>query len=158
MECESALKKLNTHINAENLCRVSERELELYKNSLTSNEYLRALHAITENQRTIEAAEALKNCDLELFGELMNRSHLSLKDNYNVTGKELDTLALNAQKMDYVCGSRMTGAGFGGAVISLVKKDSIERFKSDLGKIYEQECGLTADFYSVTASDGAGEI
>ena len=158
MECESALGKLNTRITAENLCRVSDGELELHKNLLTENEYLRALHVITENQRTIDAAEALKNGDLKLFGELMNRSHLSLKDNYMVTGKELDTLALSAQKMDFVCGSRMTGAGFGGAVISLVRNDSIERFKSELGKIYEQECGLTADFYSVTASDGAGEI
>ena len=158
MECESALRKLNTHISAENLCRVSESELELNKNLLTSNEYLRALHVITENKRTIDAAEALKNGDLQLFGELMNRSHLSLKDNYMVTGKELDTLALNAQKMDYVCGSRMTGAGFGGAVISLVKNNSVEKFKSDLGKIYEQECGLAADFYTAAASDGAGEI
>lgn len=158
MECESALKKLNTHIYAENLCRVGENELELHKNLLTEDEYLRALHVITENQRTIEAAEALKKGDLKHFGELMNTSHLSLKNNYMVTGKELDTLALNAQKKDYVCGSRMTGAGFGGAVISLVKKDSVEGFKSDLGKIYEQECGLSADFYTAAASDGAGEI
>lgn len=111
-ECESALKKLNTRIDAENLCRVGEGDLELHKNLLTEDEYLRAFHVITENQRTIDAAEALKKGDLKLFGELMNRSHISLKDNYMVTGKELDTLALSAQKMDFVCGSRMTGAGF----------------------------------------------
>jgi len=158
VECESALRKLNTHISAENLCRVGEGDLELHKNLLTENEYLRALHVITENQRTIDAAEALKSGNIKLFGELMNRSHLSLKDNYMVTGEHLDTLALSAQKMDYVCGSRMTGAGFGGAVISLVKTDYISRFETELGSLYQQKCGIEADFYPVTISDGAGEI
>jgi len=157
-ECESALKMLNTQIDAENLCKVSESDLEKHKNFLTENEYRRALHVISENKRTIDAAEALKKGDIRLFGKLMNSSHLSLKDNYMVTGKELDSLALNAQKMNCVCGSRMTGAGFGGAVISLVENNSIDMFKTELGRVYKQECYISADFYTVKASDGAGEI
>jgi galactokinase len=157
-ECESALSKLNKFITAENLCSVKESDLETHKESLSKNEYHRALHVITENKRTIAAAEALKNNDLKLFGKLMNSSHLSLKDNYEVTGYELDTLALTAQKMDFVLGSRMTGAGFGGCVIALIEGNNFERFKNEVGEIYTKERGLTADFYQVKISHGAGEI
>jgi len=157
-ECESALKKLNQVVKAENLCQISLEELNQYKNLLSETEFKRAKHVISENKRTIEAAEALKASNLELFGQLMNSSHLSLKDDYLVTGKELDSLALNAQKMEFVLGSRMTGAGFGGCVISLIKKERFTEFRDKLGKIYQQECGLTADFYLVEISDGTGEI
>lgn len=157
-ECESALRKLNKHIHAENLCMISESDLELYKSSLTETEYKRALHVITENIRTISAAEALKNNRLDIFGKLMNNSHLSLKNNYEVTGKELDTLALTSQNMDYVLGSRMTGAGFGGCVIALIKGDNFDRFKNEAGNLYTKECGLTADFYQVKISNGTSEI
>lgn len=157
-ECESALNKLKQFIDAENLCQISEDELHTYKKLLTDTEFKRALHAISENQRTILAAAALKKSDFNLFGQLMNNSHLSLKDHYQVTGRELDSLALNAQKLDFVLGSRMTGAGFGGCVISLIEKGRFAEFTEKLGQIYQQECGLTADFYRVEISDGAGEI
>ncbi len=157
-ECESALNKLNKFITAENLCSVDENDLELHKESLTVTEYHRALHVITENKRTIAAAEALKNNDLKLFGQFMNSSHLSLKNNYEVTGHELDTLALTAQKMDFVLGSRMTGAGFGGCVIALIEGDNFDRFKKEVEETYQKECGLTADFYQVKISDGTGVI
>ncbi len=157
-ECESALSKLNKFITAENLCQINESDLELHKESLTKTEYLRALHVITENKRTIGAADALKNNNLKLFGELMNSSHLSLKNNYEVTGKELDTLALTAQGLDFVLGSRMTGAGFGGCVIALIEGDNFHRFKKEVGEIYTKECGLSADFYEVKISDGTAEI
>ncbi|PKL16004.1 MAG: galactokinase [Spirochaetae bacterium HGW-Spirochaetae-5] len=157
-ECESALGKLNKFMKAENLCSVNESDLELHKENLTKTEYHRALHVITENKRTTDAAEALKNNNLKLFGELMNSSHLSLKNNYEVTGHELDTLALTAQKMDFVLGSRMTGAGFGGCVIALIEGENFDRFKKEVGEIYQKECGLSADFYEVRISDGTGEI
>ncbi len=158
IECESALKKLNQFITAENLCGITEDELNENKNILSKDEYRRALHVITENRRTIDAAGALNAGDLKLFGQLMNSSHLSLKKNYEVTGKELDTIALTAQKMDFVLGSRMTGAGFGGCVISLVKDDCFDVFKHSLGALYRQECALKADFYKVNISNGTEEI
>jgi galactokinase len=157
-ECESALNKLNKFITADNLCSVDENDLELHRDNLTDIEYHRALHVITENKRTIAAAEALKRSDLKLFGRLMNGSHLSLKNDYEVTGRELDTLALTAQKMDFVLGSRMTGAGFGGCVIVLIEGDNFEKFRKEAGEIYTRECGLTADFYQVKISDGTGAI
>ncbi len=157
-ECESALKKLNQFIKADNLCQITEDELNANKDLLTTNEYRRAIHVITENKRTIESAEALTRGDITLFGQLMNKSHISLKDKYEVTGKELDTLAMTAQKMHFVLGSRMTGAGFGGCVISLVKDDSFDLFKQSLGALYKQDCGLAADFYKVKISGGTSEI
>jgi len=157
-ECESALNKLNQFIHAENLCRISEDELNTYSNNLSKIEYKRALHVITENRRTIQASEALASGNINLFGQLMNSSHISLKNNYEVTGKELDILALTAQKMEFVLGSRMTGAGFGGCVISLVKDECFDVFKHSLGALYRQECGLKADFYKVKISGGTAEI
>jgi len=157
-ECESALSKMKKSVTAENLCMINESNLELNKSILNENEYRRSLHVITENIRTIDAAEALKNNNLKLFGDLMNSSHLSLKNNYEVTGKELDTLALAAQGMDFVLGSRMTGAGFGGCVIALIEGDNFDRFKKAVGDTYTKECGLTADFYKVKISDGTAEI
>jgi len=157
-ECESALKKLNQFIQAENLCQISEKQLIEHKNLLTEIEFKRVLHAVTENARTTQAAEALKNNNFKLFGQLMNNSHLSLKNSYEVTGKELDSLTLNAQKMDFVLGSRMTGAGFGGCIISLIKKEHFSEFTDKLSKIYHEECGLNADFYLVDIHDGTSEI
>lgn len=158
IECESALNKLKRFVAVENLCQVSEDELYTYKKLLTEVEFKRAMHVVTENQRTIQAAVALRNNDFPLLGQLMNSSHLSLKDNYQVTGKELDCLVINAQNMDFVLGSRMTGAGFGGCVISLICNGFFDEFSEKLGAIYQNECGLKADFYRVEISDGAGEI
>ena len=114
----------------------------------------RAKHAVYENQRTIRAVEALKNDDVKLFGELMNASHVSLRDDYEVTGIELDTLVEEAWKVDGVIGSRMTGAGFGGCTVSIVKDEAIDTFIERVGKAYNEKIGYAADFYVVEIGDG----
>ena len=114
----------------------------------------RAKHAVYENQRTIRAVEALKNNDVKLFGELMNASHVSLRDDYEVTGIELDTLVEEAWKVDGVIGSRMTGAGFGGCTVSIVKDEAIDTFIDQVGKAYKEKIGYAADFYVVEIGDG----
>ena len=114
----------------------------------------RAKHAVYENQRTVRAVEALKNNDVKLFGELMNASHVSLRDDYEVTGIELDTLVEEAWKVDGVIGSRMTGAGFGGCTVSIVKDEAIDTFIDQVGKAYKEKIGYAADFYVVEIGDG----
>ena len=114
----------------------------------------RARHAVYENQRTKRAVEVLKAGDVAEFGRLMNASHVSLRDDYEVTGKELDTLVDTAWKQDGVIGSRMTGAGFGGCTVSIVKEDAVKSFIENVGKIYEEKIGYKADFYVVEIGDG----
>ena len=118
----------------------------------------RAKHAVYENQRTIKAVKALRNNDLETFGKLMNASHVSLRDDYEVTGKELDTLVEAAWKQEGVVGSRMTGAGFGGCTVSIVKEEAVDAFIKNVGEIYEKEIGYGADFYVVEIGDGTRRI
>ena len=113
----------------------------------------RAKHAVYENQRTIKAVEALKNNDVALFGKLMNESHVSLRDDYEVTGIELDTLVEEAWKIDGVIGSRMTGAGFGGCTVSIVKDEAVDTFIKEVGAAYEKKIGYAADFYVVEIGD-----
>ena len=128
---------------------------ELYKSAIKDEVcQQRAKHAVYENQRTIKAVEALKNNQLELFGELMNASHVSLRDDYEVTGEELDTLVEEAWKVEGVVGSRMTGAGFGGCTVSIVKDDAIEKFIQQVGDAYLSRIGYAADFYVVQIGDG----
>ena len=114
----------------------------------------RAKHAVYENQRTRKAVQALQNQDIALFGELMNASHVSLRDDYEVTGMELDTLVEEAWKVDGVIGSRMTGAGFGGCTVSIVKDEAVDTFIAQVGKAYETKIGYPADFYVVEISGG----
>ena len=114
----------------------------------------RACHVVGEVARTAQAVEALKQGKIELFGELMTASHISLRDNYEVTGKELDTLAESAWQVEGVLGSRMTGGGFGGCTVSLVRDEAIETFKAFVGKEYEEKTGLKADFYVAEIGDG----
>ena len=118
----------------------------------------RAHHVVSENQRCLDAVRALKASDLELFGELMNASHDSLRDDYEVTGKELDTLVEEARKVDGVIGSRMTGAGFGGCTVSLVRKNAVDRFITEVGSAYYARTGLKPDFYIGEVGDGAREL
>ena len=118
----------------------------------------RAKHAVYENQRTIRAVEALKNNDIALFGKLMNESHVSLRDDYEVTGIELDTLAETAWEQPGVIGSRMTGAGFGGCTVSIVEDDKIDAFIENVGNVYKDKIGYAADFYVVTVGDGAHKM
>lgn len=158
-ECKFALFFLQYEIDINNLCEISFEQFEQYKHLIENPIYLkRAFHAITEQQRTLLAAKALQKEDLNLLGNLINQSHYSLRDNYEVTGIELDTLQEAAISVDGVLGSRMTGAGFGGCTISLVHKNAIEIFKSTVSKIYTATTGLIADFYEVNSNNGAQKI
>jgi galactokinase len=118
----------------------------------------RARHVVSENQRVIDALEALKTGDLKFFGSLMNASHDSLRDDYEVTGVELDTMVDEARKIDGVIGSRMTGAGFGGCTVNIVREDTIDTFKEQVGKNYKEKTSLQADFYIADIGDGAKRI
>lgn len=118
----------------------------------------RARHVVGEVARTAEAVEALKQGKIELFGELMTASHVSLRDDYEVTGKELDSLAEAAWQVEGVLGSRMTGGGFGGCTVSLVRDEAIETFKAFVGKEYEEKTGLKADFYVAEIGDGVARL
>ena len=138
---------------------MTEEEFEQYKGAIKDEVcQKRAKHAVYENQRTIKAVEALKNNDVALFGELMNASHVSLRDDYEVTGIELDTLVEEAWKIDGVIGSRMTGAGFGGCTVSIVKNDAVDTFIEKVGAAYQEKIGYAADFYVVEIGDGPVKI
>ncbi len=158
-ECEKALEELQQYAGISSLGDLSEEEFEKYKGAIKDEDRMkRAKHAVYENQRTIHAVEALKNGDLEQFGKLMNESHVSLRDDYEVTGIELDTLAEEAWKVDGVIGSRMTGAGFGGCSVSIVKNDAVDTFIEQVGKAYLEKIGYAADFYVVEIGDGPARL
>ena len=154
-ECETALAELQQVVKIKTLGDLDEETFEKFKAIIKSDvRRKRAKHAVYENQRTIRAVEALKNNDVKLFGELMNASHVSLRDDYEVTGIELDTLVEEAWKVDGVIGSRMTGAGFGGCTVSIVKDEAIDTFIDQVGKGYKEKIGYAADFYVVEIGDG----
>jgi galactokinase len=156
--CEAALVKLQKHINIASLGDLTSEQLEEYKHFLSPLEQQRARHAVTENERTIEAAAALEKGDLARFGELMKQSHISLRDDYEVTGTELDTLVEAAWKHEGTIGARMTGAGFGGCTVNIVKDAYIPDFIERVGKEYVEKIGYEASFYVVKIGDGAREI
>ena len=154
-ECETALAELQQVVEIKTLGDLDEESFEKCKSAIKSDVRVRrAKHAVYENQRTMRAVEALKNNDVKLFGELMNASHVSLRDDYEVTGIELDTLVEEAWKVDGVIGSRMTGAGFGGCTVSIVKDEAIDTFIDQVGKAYKEKIGYAADFYVVEIGDG----
>ena len=158
-ECETALKELQTVIDINGLGDLSEEEFEQHKSAIKDNVRVRrAKHAVYENQRTIRAVEALKKNDLELFGKLMNASHVSLRDDYQVSCDEIDVLVEEAWKVPGVIGSRITGGGFGGCTVSIVKDDAVEDFKEKVGKAYQERVGKRADFYVVEIGDGPDKI
>lgn len=158
-ECEEALADLQKQMEIKALGELTEEQFEQVQDAIHNPVCRkRAKHAVYENQRTIKAVAALKAGDLETFGKLMNASHVSLRDDYEVTGKELDTLVEAAWKQEGVIGSRMTGAGFGGCTVSIVKEDAIEAFIKNVGEIYEKEIGYAADFYVVEIGDGSRRI
>ena len=158
-ECEEALKDLQKELDIQSLGELSVEEFnkseKLIKNEINRK---RAKHAVYENQRTIKAQKELMEGNLEEFGRLMNESHVSLRDDYEVTGIELDTMVEIAWNQEGVIGSRMTGAGFGGCTISIVKKDAVDKFIANVGKEYKERVGLNADFYIVNISDGAKKL
>ena len=154
-ECEEALKELQTVLNIETLGDLSEEEFEAHKNAIGDPVRVRrAKHAVYENQRTIKAVKSLKDNDIAEFGRLMNASHVSLRDDYEVTGIELDTLVETAWGQKGVIGSRMTGAGFGGCTVSIVENDYVQDFIDQVGKTYEEKIGYKADFYVVDIGSG----
>ena len=154
-ECETALAELQKVVKIDALGDLTEAQFEQYRDAITSPVcQKRAKHAVYENQRTIKAVEALQNNDVALFGKLMNDSHVSLRDDYEVTGIELDTLVEEAWKIDGVIGSRMTGAGFGGCTVSIVKDDAVDAFIEKVGTAYKNKIGYAADFYVVEIGDG----
>lgn len=154
-ECETALAELKETVDIKGLGDLSEEQFEQYKSAIKDPVRVRrAKHAVYENQRTIKAVEALRANDIAQFGRLMNASHVSLRDDYEVTGIELDTLVEEAWKVEGVIGSRMTGAGFGGCTVSLVKDEAIDGFISQVGEAYLAKIGYSADFYVVEVGDG----
>ena len=154
-ECEEALAELQTKLDIKAPGELSEEEFEANKDLIKSEvRQRRAKHAVYENQRTLKAVDALKAGNLEEFGKLMNASHVSLRDDYEVTGIELDTLVENAWEQEGVIGSRMTGAGFGGCTVSIVKTDCVDKFIENVGKAYLEKIGYAADFYVVEIGDG----
>lgn len=158
-ECETALKELQAVTKIASLGELTEEEYEAHKDAVKDTvRQKRAKHAVYENQRTIRAVEALKNQDVELFGKLMNASHESLRYDYEVSCEEIDILVDLAQAMPGVLGSRITGGGFGGCTVSIVKNDAVDTFISEIGKTYQEKVGHEAEFYVVEIGDGAGTI
>ena len=158
-QCESAFESIRKEKNIRHLSDLNLEEFTTLSHLISDEtERRRARHVISENTRTLAAIEALNLDDLEQFGQLMNQSHDSLRDDYEVTGKELDTLVDEARKVEGNLGSRMTGAGFGGCTVSIVKEDAVETFIRDVGLAYHERTGLKADFYVAEIGDGSKEI
>ena len=159
-QCHLALEQLRTvRPDLKNLAELTEAEFEKIESAITDEvAHRRARHVVGEVQRTTDAVKALQAGDIVTFGKLMCQSHVSLRDDYEVTGLHLDTLAQEAWKIDGVLGSRMTGGGFGGCTVSLVRDEAIEEFKEKVGRAYEQITGIHPDFYVAQISDGAREL
>ncbi len=158
-ECETALAEIQTVKEIKALGELTEEEFENVKDSIKSDIRIqRAKHAVYENQRTVKAVDALQKNDVTLFGELMNASHVSLRDDYEVTGIELDTLVEEAWKVEGVIGSRMTGAGFGGCTVSIVRDEAVDNFIERVGTAYKEKIGYAADFYVVEIGDGPQKL
>ena len=158
-QSEQALKDLQKKLPIQALGQLTEEQFEQNACLITDPVCRkRAKHAVYENQRTLRAAKALQTNDLIAFGKLMNASHISLRDDYEVTGKELDAMAAAAWKQPGVLGARMTGGGFGGCVVALVQNEHIENFKKNTAALYQAATGYTPDFYIASAGAGAREI
>jgi len=159
-ECEAALKEINAqHGPYKCLGKIPWTEFSSWEQPIANEKvYQRARHVVSECQRVLDAIEALKANNLELFGNLMNQSHDSLKTDYEVTGLELDTLVEEARKIDGVIGSRMTGAGFGGCTVSLVKENKVDAFIQNVGENYNKITGLTPAFYIADVGDGVKQL
>ena len=156
-QCESALKQLQSVVSIETLGDLDIEGFEAHKGAITDPvEQRRAKHAVYENQRTLDAVKALKENDIAAFGKLMNASHVSLRDDYEVSCPEMDILAEEAWKLPGVLGSRMTGGGFGGCTVSIVEADQVNAFIETIGSAYEKRTGIKADFYVVDIGQGAG--
>jgi galactokinase len=159
-ECAEGLRILQQYMpEKKNLCAISADEFEQYKSNI-ENEVIRkrVTHVIYENDRVLKAAEALAKNDLVGLGKLLIEANDSIRDLYEVTGKELDTMTAEALKVEGVIGARMTGAGFGGCTVSIVPEDNVDLFIEQVGKNYKEKTGITPEFYVSEISDGAREI
>ncbi|WVP33565.1 galactokinase [Bacillus licheniformis] len=158
-QCEEALGDLQQELSIASLGELTMEGFEAHQH-LIRNEInqKRAKHAVYENARTLKALEKLREGDLAGFGKLMNESHLSLRDDYEVTGLELDAIVQAAWEQDGVLGARMTGAGFGGCAIAIVEKDRTDSFKERVNAVYRETVGYDAAFYTAAIGDGAKEI
>lgn len=154
-ECQQALEIIRAHRQVDCLCQLTMDQFDTVAPYLTGNVLKRARHAVRENENVREAVTALKVGDMVRFGQLMNASHATLRDDYEVTCPELDFLAERAQHFPGVLGSRMTGAGFGGCTVTLISDDQVNAFIESLGRAYEERFGLRADFYVAEIGDGA---
>lgn len=158
-QCKKAVEQLSAVRPLKNLAELTEEEFKSIENAITDPvAHKRARHVVGEVQRTKDAVKALQNGDILAFGKLMCASHISLRDDYEVTGPELDALAEAAWKINGVIGSRMTGGGFGGCTVSLVRDEAIPTFIEKVGEEYTQRTGLKADFYVAEIGDGARKI
>lgn len=150
---------LQQNLSINSLGDLTPQEFEAHKYLIRDEiNRKRAKHVIYENARTLEASRKLQQGDLPYFGKLMNESHHSLRDEYEVTGYELDSIVEAAWKQDGVLGARMTGAGFGGCAIAIVQKTKVNDFKSNVNRIYKEKVGYDADFYPASIGDRAKEI
>jgi galactokinase len=155
-ECETALRELQAVVNIQSLGELTEEVFEEHKGVIQSEiRQKRAKHAVYENQRAIRAVKALKAGDVNTFGTLMNASHTSLRDDYEVSCEEIDILVDLAWKTEGVIGSRITGGGFGGCTVSIVKNDAVDTFVATIGKTYKEKVGHDAEFYVVDIGAGA---
>ncbi len=159
-ECAKGLKMLQAALPDINfLCELTPEVFEQNKHLITDETVLkRVRHVVNENARVLKSVDVLKQGDLASFGALMNASHDSLRDDYAVTGIELDTLVDEARKIDGTLGSRMTGAGFGGCTVSLVKDDAVENFIEKVGAAYTKKIGYAPSFYRFGIGDGGREL
>lgn len=158
-ECAAALKALQTKLDIQSLGDLSIEEFEASKELISDEiQRKRAKHAVYENQRTITAVQALKDGKIEEFGKLMNQSHISLRDDYAVSCDEIDILVDLAWAIPGVLGSRITGGGFGGCTVSIVKDEAVDTFIETIGKAYAEKVGHEAEFYTVDIGDGASRL
>lgn len=158
-ECAEALAELQAGVEIDSLGDLTPEEFESHKSLIKDPVRLkRAKHAVYENQRTIDAVSALKEGNIERFGELMNQSHISLRDDYEVSCEEIDILVDLAWKIPGVIGSRITGGGFGGCTVSIVKNDAVDTFIETIGEAYKEKVGHEAEFYTVDIGDGASRL
>ncbi len=157
-ECESSLHKIQAVKEVEFLCDLNLEDYNEIEYLLTDVEKRRTRHVITENLRTINSVEVLKENKISEFGKLMIESHLSLKNDYEVTGIELDTLVDLMMNSEGVIGARMTGAGFGGSTVSIVRNEFVDQTIIEVGKKYNDKIGQKVDFYIITIGDGVRKL
>ena len=158
-ESAQALADLQTVCGISSLGELTDEEFAKYGSAIKDEIcYKRAKHAVAENQRTIKAVEALNNNDIATFGKLMNASHVSLRDDYEVSCEEVDFLVETEWSVPGVIGARITGGGFGGCTVAIVENDAVDNFKETVGKAYKDRYDLDAEFYVVSIGDGAGRI